>query len=189
MNRWLLGAAFVAALGVSPARAAIEVSVQNVGSILNESLALPAEDTPGSGIGFAEYFEFSLPTQETVTLSMSDSAIGTERVTGGVLGLNDHTTTGVGPLFIPAGLLIDSSPFTNTLGGQDATTGPDVLAAGDYFAEISGTSGASPIHIAIDGTVTASTVPEASTWAMLLIGTLALVGVANYQRKSSRFAV
>jgi hypothetical protein len=188
MNRWLLGAAFLAALA-TPAGAVTQISVQNIGSILNESLALPAEDTPGSGIGFAEYFEFSIPTRETVTVSMSDSAIGTERVIGGLLSLNDHTSTGVAPLFIPAGALIDSSPFTNTLGGQTATTGPDTLVAGNYFTEISGTSGLSPIHIAIDGTATASIVPEPSTWAMLAIGFIALGAVTFRRQKQNRFAI
>ena len=57
MRKLLLATGLSVALA-SPAFAAIEVSVQNVGSILNESLALPAEDTPGSGIGFEQFFEF-----------------------------------------------------------------------------------------------------------------------------------
>jgi PEP-CTERM motif len=168
MNKFLLAAAFFAA-AAAPAAAA-QVSVETVGSVLNESLALPAEDTPGSGIAFDEFFEFTLPVNETVTVSMSDSAIGSERVTGGVLSLNSQTSTGPGPLFIPIGALLESSPLTNVIGGQEATVAPDVLSAGAYFAELSGVSGASPIHIAIDGTVTAGAVPEPSTWAMLVIG-------------------
>jgi len=170
MNKLVLATAFFAA-SVLPSAAAIQISVENIGSVLNESLALPAEDTPGSGIGFQQFFEFSLPVGETVTLSVSDSAIGNEKIIGGVFGLNNFTSTGPGPLFIPGGSLIDSAGLANRLGGQDATLGPDFLGSGNYFAEVSGISGGSPIHIAIDGTVTATqSVPEPSTWAMMLLG-------------------
>ena len=161
----------VLALPVAPAHAATEITVENIGSVLNQSLALPAEDTPGSGIGFSEFFEFTLPVKETVTVSVSDSAIGAERITGGTLSLNTFTSSVPVSPFQPLGALIESSAITNVLGGQEATVTPDPLVAGAYFAEVSGISGSSPIHIAIDGTVTATAaVPEASTWAMLLVG-------------------
>jgi hypothetical protein len=176
--------AFVAAVAASASASAAQITVVNVGSILNESIALPAESTPGAGGAFAQFFEFTLPTQETVTVSMSDSAIGAERITGGVLALNDFTSTGPAPLFIPSGALIESSPILNTLGGQEATVTPDVLAAGAYFTEISGVSGASPIKIAVDGTVTATTVPEASTWAMMLLG-VGFMTMFGLRRKQS----
>jgi PEP-CTERM motif len=183
MNRLLLAAAVFAASAM-PSAAAIEVSVENIGSIFNESLALPAEDTPGSGIGFQQFFEFSLPVREEVTMSVSDSGIGSEKIVGGVFSLNNHTTTGSGPLFIPAGSLIDSSPLSNFAGGQEAIVGPNTLTAGNYFAEVTGTSGASPIHLAIDGTVTASSaIPEPSTWVMLIIGAGAMAWGAATRRK------
>jgi PEP-CTERM motif len=169
--------AATALIGVaSSARAVTLISVENIGSILNESLALPAEDTPGSSIGFAQYFEFSLPVSEVVTMSVSDSGLGNEKIVGGVFSVNFDTTTGPGPLFIPSGALIDSAALSNFVGGQEAVVGPNTLAAGNYFAEVSGTSGASALHLAIDGTVTATTVvgavatPEPSTWAMMGLG-------------------
>jgi PEP-CTERM motif len=169
--------AATALIGVaSSARAVTLISVENIGSILNESLALPAEDTPGSSIGFAQYFEFSLPVSEVVTMSVSDSGFGNEKIVGGVFSVNFDTTTGPGPLFIPSGALIDSAALSNFVGGQEAVVGPNTLAAGNYFAEVSGTSGASALHLAIDGTVTATTVvgavatPEPSTWAMMGLG-------------------
>jgi hypothetical protein len=169
MNRLLLAAVLVAASAAPGAAATIVVS--DVGSILNQSVALPAEATPGAGQTFAQFFEFSLPTKESITASVSDSGVGPLKVTGGVLDLNDHTSTGVGPLFIPDGALIDSTPFTNTLGGQEATLGPTVLTAGDYFVDVTGTSGTSPIRLEIDGTVTGVVAtPEISTWAMVMLG-------------------
>ena len=188
-NKFLLTTALLAAIGVTPARAATQITVEDIGAVLNESLALPAQDTPGSGIGFEQFFEFSLPTRETVTVSMSDSAIGPGRITGGVLELDTHTSTGLGPLFIPAGAFLESSPIVNVLGGQEATVAPDVLSAGAYFAEISGVSGGSPIHIAVDGTITALSTPEPGTWAMLALGFgfLSLLGMRK--PRSARSAI
>jgi len=187
-----LAATAAAAIGTSPIAAAT-VSVENVGAILNQSEALPAEATPGSGITFAQFFEFSLPTSETVTVSMSDSGTGNRSIIDGILSLNTHTSTGPAPLFIPAGVLIESSPLNNVIGGQEATVTPDTLTAGSYFAEVNGISGASPIKLAIDGTVTAipvvgSTIPEPSTWAMLLLGFAGLAW-ASYRNRPRDIAV
>lgn len=183
MNRLVLATALLAA-SAAPSAAAV-VTVENVGSILNESKALPAEATPGSGIAFAQFFTFSLPVREEVSASVSDSGVGDEKIVGGILSLNTQTSKSGPPLNIPIGTLIDSTPFTNTPGGQEATVGPDFLNAGTYFAEVSGTSGASPIKLAIDGTVTASVVPEPSTWAMMVLGLgfMLLVG-GKYGSKS-----
>jgi hypothetical protein len=177
------------ALAASPAIAATEVTVVDIGSVFNQSLALPAEDTPGSGIGFEQYFEFTLPTREVVTLSVSDSAIGAQRIVGGVLGLNHFTSEAPVSPFQPIGALIDSDAITNVLGGQEATVEPNILSAGSYFAEVSGVSGSSPIHIAIDGTVTAVSTPEPSTWAMLVMGAVAMAWAGLKRGKSPRFAI
>ena len=181
MKTLTLAAAAAALITASPAHAATEITVDNIGAVLNESLALPAQDTPGGGIGFSEFFEFTLPAAETVTLSVSDSAIGNQRIVGGTLSLNNWTSTASVSPFQPLGSLIESSPLINFPGGQAATVTPDPLAAGSYFAEVSGVSGSSPIHIAIDGTVTASSVPEPATWAMLVAG-FGLIGLVGMRR-------
>src|SRR3984885_5103495 len=111
----------------APAHAASQITVENIGAVLNESLALPAEDTPGSGIGFEQYFEFTLPVAEIVTVSVSDSAIGNQRITGGVLSLNDWTSNAPVSPFEPMGALIEGSSILNVIGGQEATVSPDVL--------------------------------------------------------------
>jgi hypothetical protein len=184
MNKFFLAAAVLAAATV-PAAAATQITVEDIGSILNQSLALPAESTPGSGIGFEQFFEFSLPTKEIVTLSVSDSGIGAQRIVGGVLGLNFFTSEAPVSPFQPMGALIDSTPILNGIGGQEATLEPNVLNAGAYFAEVSGVSGSSPIHLAIDGTVTAVATPELSTWAMLLLGGAFMAWGAMRRRVSS----
>jgi hypothetical protein len=187
MKAILLAGALALAVGATPAHAA-QITVEDIGAILNQSLALPAQDTPGSGIAFSEFFEFTLPVTETVTVSMSDSASGIGRIVGGVLSLNDFTSSAPVSPFQPLGALIESSALNNVLGGQEATVSPDVLTAGSYFAELSGVSGGSPIHIAVDGTITALSTPEPSTWAMLLIGAAAMA-FAGMRRKSPRYAL
>jgi hypothetical protein len=188
INRLLLASAFLAASAALGAAAT--VSVNNVGSILNQSEALPPQSTPGLGTPFAQFFEFSLPTTETVTVSMSDSGVGRLAVVDGTLSLNNLVSTGSAPLFIPSGTLIESSPIVNVVGGQEATVTPDALAAGSYFAEVTGTSGSSPIRLAIDGTVTATqAVPEPSTWAMMLIGAAFMAWGGWTRRKARELAV
>jgi hypothetical protein len=181
-----------------PAHAAIEITVENIGSIFNESLALPAEATPGSGIGFQQFFEFTLPVQETVTLSMSDSAIGNLRIVGGSISLNNWLATSSISPFQPFGTQIEAAPLLSLLGGQQGTVAPDVLNAGSYFALVEGVSGGSPIHLAIDGTITAVTTPitavptpETSTWAMMAIGfgLMGLVGVRSRKGRLGLLAV
>jgi hypothetical protein len=188
MNRFLMTTALLAAFGAAPANAATQITVEDIGSVLNESLALPAQDTPGSGIGFEQFFEFTLPVRETVTVSMSDSATGNRLITGGVLSLNDFTSSAPTSPFQPMGALIEASPIVTVIGGQEATVSPDALGAGAYFAELSGVSGGSPIHIAIDGTITAISTPEPSTWAMLALG-FGVLGLMGLRRGRSRLAV
>ena len=187
MKAILLAGALALAVGATPAHAA-QITVENIGAVFNQSLALPAQDTPGSGIAFSQFFEFTLPVAETVTVSMSDSASGIGRIVGGVLSLNDFTSSAPVSPFQPLGALIESSALNNVLGGQEATVSPDVLTAGSYFAELSGVSGGSPIHIAVDGTITALSTPEPSTWAMLLMGFAGLAW-AGVRRKGARYAL
>lgn len=183
MSKWLLaGVAFAALVGAAPSKAAT-VTVVDIGSVLNESKALPAEATPGSGIGFAQFFEFSLPTREEVSASVSDSGVGLEQVIGGVLSLNNWTTNSGAPLFIPMGTNIDFADFISTTGGQSAEIAPATLNAGDYFVEVSGASGVSSLKLAIDGTVTAGAVPEPSTWVMAGVGFAFLGWVASRKRR------
>jgi hypothetical protein len=187
MNRLTFVLAAVVAALAGPAHAANQITVENVGSVFNQSLALPAEDTPGSGIGFEQYFEFVLPVAQEVTLSVSDSGFGPLKIVGGVLSLNFWTSNAVTSPFQPIGATIDSAGLIDVAGGQSAELGPDTLAAGNYFAEVSGLSGSSPIHLAIDGTVTALATPEPSTWAMLALG-FGLIGLGYRRRARPRLA-
>jgi hypothetical protein len=185
MSRIIFRTILVAVIAaVAPAHAATQITVDDIGAVFNQSLALPAQDTPGSGIGFSEFFEFTLPVAETVTLSVSDSAIGAQRITGGLLSLNNFTSSAPVSPFQPMGSLIESASILDVIGGQEATVSPDVLHAGSFFAEVSGVSGDAPIHLAIDGTITAVSTPEPSTWAMALIG-FGFLAMFGFRRKQA----
>jgi hypothetical protein len=185
MRNMLLATALLAAIGASPAHAVL-VTVDDLGVISNESVALPAQATPGSGQSFTYFFEFTLPQTESVTVSVSDSATGSQRVINGVLSLNDWTSSALTSPFQPMGSLIESANLVNVLGGQEATVIPDSLVRGAYFVELAGLSGGAPIRIVIDGTLTATAaVPEPSTWALMAVG-LAFMGFANHRRRRNR---
>jgi hypothetical protein len=52
---------------------------ENLGSILNDSVSFPSTKTPGAGKTFEDFFEFTLPTAEYITASMSISGPITAR--------------------------------------------------------------------------------------------------------------
>jgi hypothetical protein len=187
--KFLLAATALVAVGsVGGASAATQITVSNLGSILNESISVPPGSTPGSGQAFESFYEFMLPTSETVTFSVTDSAFGNLKIIGGLISLNDWTSTGVFPPHVPGGSLIESAGLTNFIGGQGATVTPDILNKGAYFAEFSGTSGGSPIHLAIDGTVTALATPEPQTWAMMIMGFLTMAALGFKRSRKNRLA-
>ena len=185
MNRLLLASAAFLALS-SPSWAVTQITVDNLGPIFNDSVSFPSDHTPGNNVPFESYFEFTLPVAEVVTLSMSDSAQGNQKISGGILSLSTWTGTGATPPFVPTGTMIDSSPIINFNGGQSATTGPDEEAAGTYFALIKGTSGAAVLKLAVDGNATATLgAPEPSTWAMMLLGFAGLAYAGMRSKKNS----
>jgi hypothetical protein len=51
----------------SPAAYAATITVENLGSILNDSVSFPGTKTPGAGKTFEDFFEFTLPTAEYIT--------------------------------------------------------------------------------------------------------------------------
>jgi PEP-CTERM motif len=182
-------AVFGVAILCSPAAHAATITVDNLGSILNDSVSFPSTKTPGAGQTFEDFFEFTLPTAEYITASMSISGPISDQIPAGKgeLTLSTWTsTTGVSP-FIPLGSVIEQATVSApSSGGQSAVVGSatpfgDYEQAGTYFVEVSGTSGLGTLRLAIDGNVTTLAVPEPSTWAMMLIG-FAGLGFAGYRR-------
>jgi PEP-CTERM motif len=180
----------------SPAAHATSVSVQNLGSILNDSISFPDTKTPGAGKAFQDYFEFTLPTAEYITASMSISGPLSDQIpTGkGTLSLYTFTSTSSFAPFIPMGTLIEEATLSApSLGGQTAVVGSfspfgDFEQAGTYFVEVAGTSGLGSLKLAVDGNVTAVAggVPEPSTWAMFGIGFAGLAGMGLHRRRGNR---
>jgi hypothetical protein len=190
----------LAVLGVaavcSSAAQATTISVQNLGSILNDSVSFPNTKTPGSGKMFEDFFEFTLPTAEYITASMSISGPVSDQIPAGkgTLTLSTWTSTSSASPFIPLGSIIEQAMVSApSLGGQTAVVGTftpfgDYELAGTYFVEVSGTSGLGALKLAVDGNVTTlAAVPEPSTWAMFAMGFLGLAAV-GFKRRGNREA-
>jgi PEP-CTERM motif len=187
-------AIFGAAILCSPAAHATTITVQNLGSILNDSVSFPNTKTPGSGKTFEDFFEFTLPTAEYITASMSISGPLSDQIPAGTgrLALYTWTSTSSASPFIPLGTLIEQAMVSApSSGGQSAVVGTatpfgDYEAAGTYFVEVSGTSGLGSLRLAVDGNVTALAAPEPSTWAMLGIGFAGLAAMGLKRRRGDR---
>jgi hypothetical protein len=190
----------LAVLGIaavcSSAAQATTISVQNLGSILNDSVSFPNTKTPGSGKMFEDFFEFTLPTAEYITASMSISGPVSDQIPAGkgTLTLSSWTSTSSASPFIPLGSMIEQAMVSApSLGGQTAVVGTftpfgDYEQAGTYFVEVAGTSGLGSLKLAVDGNVTSlSAVPEPSTWAMFGIGFAGLAAV-GFKRRGNREA-
>ena len=186
--------AFGVAILCSPAAHATSITVQDLGSILNDSVSFPSTKTPGSGQTFDDFFEFTLPTAEYITASMSISGPIVDQIPSGKghLSLFTWTSTSSSSPFIPLGTLIEEATVSDpSKGGQSAVVGTftpfgDYEAAGTYFVEVAGMSGAGSLKLAIDGNVTTLSAPEPSTWAMFGIGFLGLAAVGLRRRRNDR---
>jgi hypothetical protein len=168
--------------------------VKDLGSILNDSVSFPSTKTPGAGKTFKDFFEFTLPTAEYITASMSISGPMSDQIPAGKgeLILSTWTsTTAVSP-FIPLGSVLEQATVSDpSSGGQSAVVGSgtpfgDYEQAGNYFVEVSGTSGLGTLRLAVDGNVTTLAVPEPSSWAMLGIGFAGLAAVGLTRRRGDR---
>jgi len=171
-------AIFGVAILCSPAAHATTITVENLGSILNDSVSFPSTKTPGAGKTFEDFFEFTLPTAEYITASMSISGPIADQIPAGKgeLTLSTWTSTsGLSP-FVPLGSVIEQATVSApSSGGQTAVVGSftpfgDFEEAGAYFVEVAGTSGLGSLKLAVDGNVTTLAAPEPSTWAMMLLG-------------------
>jgi PEP-CTERM motif len=188
----------LAILGVaifcSPAAHATTITVQNLGSILNDGVSFPNTKTPGAGKTFEDFFEFTLPTAEYISASMSISGPVVDQIPAGKgqLSLSTWTSTSISAPFIPSGTLIEQATVSApSLGGQTAVVGSfspfgDFEGAGTYFVEVSGTSGLGTLRLAVDGNVTTLAVPEPSTWGMFGIGFAGLAAVGFKRRRGNR---
>ena len=115
-------AVFGVAILCSPAAHATTITVQNLGTILNDSVSFPSTKTPGSSKTFEDFFEFTLPTAEYITASMSISGPISDQIPAGMgeLILSTLTSTSSSAPFIPSGTLIEQDTVSApSLGGPD----------------------------------------------------------------------
>jgi hypothetical protein len=186
-------AIFGVAILCSPAARATTITVENLGSVLNDSVSFPNTKTPGSGKTFEDFFEFTLPTAEYITASMSISGPIGDQIPAGTGELALSTWSNALLPGIPVGSVIEEATVSApSLGGQTAVVGTftpfgDFEEAGSYFVEVSGTSGLGSLRLAVDGNVTAlGAVPEPATWTMFGIGFAGLAAVGLSKRRGNR---
>jgi hypothetical protein len=90
-------ALFGVAILCSPAAHATTI-IENLGSILNDSISFPDTKTPGASKTFEDFFEFTLPTGEYITASMSISGPISDQIPAGEGEMTLSTwTSGVSP--------------------------------------------------------------------------------------------
>src|SRR5271154_3241414 len=101
-----------------------KITVENLGPILNDSVSFPSTKTPGASKTFEDFFEFTLPTAEYITASMSISGPISDQIPAGKGELTLSTwTSGVSPS-IPLGSVIEQATVSDpSSGGQSAVVG------------------------------------------------------------------
>jgi hypothetical protein len=182
-KKFLLASVAAASLALAtPASAAI---VGDLGVDPN----LNVGRTPGLGT-FNDEYTFSLDAAETLTIVaiLNTYPLGpnTPAFISNFMG-EIVAGTPASPGGVVLGPELASSPCGSVANCQ-SLGGIATLAAGDYFLDFSGDAGATAAY---GGTInTVAAVPEASTWAMMLLGFFGL-GVVSMRKRfngSFRFA-
>jgi hypothetical protein len=197
MHRWLLGTAFLAVIGATPAMATLQIEVfdngtliDNVTGITTGAASLTANDANFANITINAQGSPILPNADlsSVTLDASAAAgfTGVHLLTFDVLQSDVNGRGNTLSTFTVNGLVNDPGPTTESTfadGGLLAThTFPAALLDGS-FGPVSTATGAftsDEIQFAVDFTAPrqsfggsaqlTTNVPEPSTWAMLLLG-------------------
>lgn len=160
----------------------------NLGNQLPPS-QLPIGNTFASAIGqFNDNYLFSIPAASTDSITSTISL-------GSVFGINSLQTSLYSGVAIsggiPTGLLMATSNLLAFNGAgwtaSSAIMSPVILSAGSYIlhvaGNVAGTSGGSYV-----GLVNITAVPEASEWAMMLVG-FGLIGfIANRRKRHEEFS-
>ena len=157
------GAAIVGSLGIDPNL--------NVGRTIT-----------GGGL-FNDQYTFSLDNPETITIVaiLNTYPLGP----GSSAFIADFTGEVVaGTPALPGGVVIGPELATSpcgAVGNCQSLGGIATLAAGNYFLDFTGDAGATAAY---GGTInTVAAVPEASTWAMMLLGFCSLSFFAYRKRR------
>jgi PEP-CTERM motif len=197
MHRWLLGAAFLAAIGSTPAGATLQIEVfdngtliDNVTGITTGAASLTANDANFANITINAQGSPILPNADLSSVTLDATAgvgfTGSHELT---IDVSQSAITGRGntlSTFTVNGLVNDPGPTTESTfadGGLLAShTFPVALLDGS-FGPVSTATGAftsDEIQFAVDFTAArqsfggsaqlTTNVPEPSTWAMLLLG-------------------
>jgi hypothetical protein len=215
MNKLLLSAALLAAIGASPARATLQIEVfdngtliDNISGITTGAASLTASDANFANITVAAQGSPILPNADLSSVTLDATAAagfsGAHILTVDVL---QSAITGLGntlSTFTVNGLTNDPGPTTESTfanGGLLAShTFPVALLDGS-FGPVSAATGAftsDETQFAVDftaprqsfgGSIQLTTgVPEPSTWALLALG-FGVLGLLGFRKRKAQLAV
>jgi hypothetical protein len=215
MNKLLLSAALLAAIGASPARATLQIEVfdngaliDNITGITTGAATLTANDANFANITVAAQGSPILPNADlsSVTLDATAAAgfTGAHTLTVDVLQSAILGTGNTLSTFTVNGLVNDPGPTTESTfanGGLLAShTFPVALLDGS-FGPVSAATGAftsDETQFAVDftaprqsfgGSIQLTTgVPEPSTWALLALG-FGVLGLLGFHKRKAQLAV
>lgn len=215
MNRWLMGAAFLAAIGATPASAAVlGIDIFDNGTLIDSvssvtgAATLNASDAVFSNITVAAQGSPILPKADLSSVTLdATSAAGLTGLHTLVVDVLQSAITGTGntrSTFTINGLVNDPGPTTEStfadgtllashvfpIGLLDGSAGPFPATFGAFtMDEIQYRIAFTAADQSFGGSAQLTTgVPEASTWAMLLAG-IAFLGWVSRSKQTRRFAV
>jgi hypothetical protein len=178
VRSWVVGAVAVAALGAAGPSQATTFALGTITSaasipLFNSGLLGPFEDSYLFTVGADRPLTFSAFVttgfnRRSQILDMDAELLGS----GGLLEDGDAVT-----VYAPEGWP-----------SRDITFAPFTLSAGDYVLKVHGTAKSVfpdvPITSQYEGTVTVAAVPELETWALLLVGLVAVAGARAWRGKT-----
>ena len=169
----LAGAALLAFSGV--ANAAL---ISNLGADPNVGISHTAIG------GFTDDYTFTITQNSTITV------VGLINTFAGGLGSGQFIANFSASIFAEPSNTLVLGPSDGTAGCGaislcQSLSGSAVLGAGSYLLEVTGTGGANASYGG-DITTVAGAVPEASTWAMLILG-FAGIGAMGLRQRGRKF--
>lgn len=217
MNRWLMGAAFLAAIGATPAGAAtLGIEIFDNGTLIDTvssvsgAATLSASDAVFSNITVAAQGSPTLPKADLSSVTLdATAAAGLTGLHTLVVDVIQSAIAGTGntrSTFTINGLVNDPGPTTEStwadgvmlashtfpVGLLDGSAGPITAPFGAFTTDqIQYTIAFTAADQSFGGSAQLTTgVPEPSTWAMILLGGAGLAFMASRKRRDhTRFAI
>jgi hypothetical protein len=180
LKKLALSTALVLGLAAGSAQAAV---IANLGPNPTSGTGAFAND-PGAG-SFTDQYQFQLTggTQFFTVASATNNFAGTSDFIANFRGSVYQQVGAVGPAGGNDILVLGPDLATNNCGlACQGFGGSAILEAGLYYLQIEGVAGGTAGYGGTISTANVGAVPEASTWAMMILGFLGVGGLAMRKR-------